>query len=133
MKVWKIGKNYETVNGGSVRIIADDRASFNGKHWVGLYTPVGGGEGEWIVTLDEKGTAYVFDTIKPELSIKPETNKWWVLTYTNGNFSGFNSSPMTNSGVRAEIWSADTNSREAIDKRIKNFHMENAKVTLVEQ
>lgn len=131
MKVWEIGKSYPTVNDGKVRIIATDRASSNGKHWVGLYTPLGGGEGEWIVTLDEKGTAYVFDTIKPELSIKPETNKWWVLTYTEGNTGAFGT--CSSSGVKAEIWSAETNSRDAIDKRIKNFRLKNAKVTLVEQ
>lgn len=132
MKVWEIGKTYPTVNGGKVRIIATDRASSNGKHWVGLYTPATGEfAGEWIVTLDEKGTAYVFDTIKPELSIKPETSKWWFITYTDAKYSG---NVATNrSGVTAEIWSADTNSREAIDKRIKNFHLENVKVTLVEQ
>jgi len=131
MKVWEQGKLYPTVNGGSVRIISDNRRSMNGKHWVGLYTPAIGSEGEWIVTLDEKGTAYVFDTIKPELSIKPETSKWWFITYTDAKYSG---NVATNrSGVTAEIWSADTNSREAIDKRIKNFHLENAKVTLVEQ
>lgn len=122
MKVWEIGKHYPTVNGGSVRIIATDRASYNGKHWVGLYTPVGGGEGEWIVTLDEKGTAYVFDTIKPELSIKPQTNKWWIFSYTD-----------MYGGVKAEIWSAETNTRESIDRRLKNYHYENVKVTLVEQ
>ena len=122
MKIWEIGKTYETVNHGKVRIISDDRASSNGKHWVGLYTPrTGEFNGEWIVTLDENGTAYVFDTIKPELSIKPETNKWWVISYT-GEFGN----------VKAEIWSADTNSRENIDKRIKSYRFENAKVILVE-
>jgi hypothetical protein len=113
------GKTYKTMNGGSVRIIADDRASFNGKHWVGLYD---GNNGEWVVTYDADGTAYVFDTIKPDLSIKPETNKWWVLTYTGINGS-----------VKAEIWSAETNSRAGIAKRIDYLHLENAKVTLVEQ
>lgn len=122
------GKTYKTMNGGSVRIIADDRVSFNGKHWVGLYD---GDNGEWVVTYDADGTAYVFDTIKHDLSIKPETSKWWVLTYTSGNTGAF--STRSDSGVKAEIWSAETNSRDAIDKRIKNFHLENAKVTLVEQ
>ena len=122
------GKTYTTVNGGKVRIVADDRKSMSGKHWVGLYD---GENGEWLITLDEKGTAYVFDTIKPELSIKPETSKWWFITYTDAKYSG---NVATNrSGVTAEVWSAETNSREAIDKRIKNFHLENAKVTLVEQ
>lgn len=124
MKVWEIGKSYKTQNGGKVRIIADDRASFNGKHWVGLYTPAGGGEGEWIVTLDEKGTAYVFDTIKPELSIAIEKRKWWIISYSSINTYG---------SITAEIWSADTNSRAQIDKRIANYHYENVVVTLVEQ
>jgi len=115
------GKTYTTVSGGTVRIIADDRTSMNGKHWVGLYTPRGGGEGEWIVTLDSDGIAYVFDTRKPELSIRPETNKWFVISYTD-----------MYGAIRAEIWSADTNARESIDRRIKNYHYENAKVTLVE-
>jgi len=122
MKVWEIGKSYKTQNGGTVRIIADDRASYNGKHWVGLYTPAGGGEGEWIVTLDEKGTAYVFDTIKPDLSIKIEKRKWWILSYVD--LSG---------RVKAEIWSAETNSKESIDKRIKAWNYFDVKVTLVEQ
>ena len=131
MNVWELGKTYPTVNGGSIRIIATDRHSYNGKHWVGLYTPIGGGEGEWIVTLDEKGTAYVFDTIKPELSIKPKTNKWYVITYTSGSTGKFATS--SNDGVKAEIWSADSNSRNGIDKYIANFHLENAKVTIIEQ
>jgi hypothetical protein len=113
------GKTYNTANGGSVRIIADDRKSSNGKHWVGLYD---GENGEWLVTYDADGMAYVFDTPKPELSLKPEISKWWVLTYTTlGN------------RTKAEIWSADTNNRERVEKYIANFHLENAKLTLVEQ
>ena len=121
------GKSYTTVNGGTVRIIADDRSSMNGKHWVGLYD---GENGEWILTFDSDGRAYVFDTYKPELSIKPETSKWWVLTYTQGNTGAFGT--RSDSGTKAEIWSAETNTRAAIDLRIKNFHLEGVKVTSVE-
>ena len=123
MKVWEIGKSYPTVNGGKVRIISTDRASSNGKHWVGLYTPATGEfNGEWLITLDEKGTAYVFDTIKPDLSIKIEKRKLWILSYVD--LSG---------RVKAEIWSAETNSKESIDRRIKAWNYFDVKVTLVEQ
>lgn len=121
------GKRYKTMNGGSVRIIADDRASFNGKHWVGLYN---GDNGEWVVTYDADGTAYVFDTVKPDLSIAPETNKWWVINYTEGNTGSYGT--CNKSGIKAEIWSAETNDRNAIDRRIANFHLKDAKVILVE-
>jgi hypothetical protein len=81
----KLGKTYKTVNGGSVRIICDDRASMNGKHWVGLYAA---DKGEWILTIDADGNAYVFDTMKPELNIVPEKRSVWVVSYirTDGRF-----------------------------------------------
>lgn len=112
------GKRYATVNGGSVRIIADDRASMNGKHWVGLYN---GENGEWVLTYDADGNAYVFDTLKPELNIKPEKNKWWVISYTN---------PWGK--VMAEIWNANTNDEAAIKKHIEVNGFKDSKYVLVE-
>lgn len=113
------GKTYKTVNGGSVRIVADDRVSTNGKHWVGLYD---GDKGEWVLTYDNDGNAYVFGTMKPELCIVPEKRKWWVISYKNDD-----------DHILAEIWSAHVNSFESIMKRIKSHRYNEAIVTLVEQ
>jgi hypothetical protein len=113
------GKTYRTANGGSVRIIADDRASMNGKHWVGLYN---GDKGEWVMTYDREGNAYVFDTLKPELNIVPEKNKWWIVSYTD----------TYHERVKAEVLSADSNSEASIKYRIKTLNLVDAKYTLVE-
>jgi hypothetical protein len=115
------GKTYKTKNGGSVRIVADDRESYNGKHWVGLYATE---NGEWVLTYDNVGNAYVFDTIKPELSIEPETRKWWFCTflgYADGNRIDF------------RAWNADIYSRDDVRKLAKENKLKDFRITLVEQ
>ena len=114
----ELGKTYKTKNGGSVRIICTDRVSMHGKHYVGLYN---GDNGEWVLTYDDDGGAYVFDTPKIELNIKPEKNKWWVISYTN---------PWGK--VMAEIWNANTNDEAAIKKHIEVNGFEDSKYVLVE-
>ena len=78
----ELGKTYKTKNGGSVRIICTDRVSMHGKHYVGLYN---GDNGEWVLTYDDDGGAYVFDTPKIELNIVPEKRKAWVVSYVDTN------------------------------------------------
>ena len=112
------GKTYKTVNGGSVRIIADDRNSYNGKHWVGLYD---GANGEWILTFDSEGTAYVFDDVKPELSIRKDVKRWWILAFT---FDG---------NVYAKIWDANIKSKTDLEQYIAKRGLKNSVVTFLEE
>jgi hypothetical protein len=112
------GKTYNTADGGSVRIIADDRKSSNGKHWVGLYD---GENGEWLVTYDADGTAYVFDTVKPDLSIAPEKRKFFLASYITMNGT-----------IAATAWKLSTG-EETIRNYLKQNGCTDVRITLVEQ